>query len=621
MQAYEVDWTREASSRDRIVLIVILSVHAVLLAFSASVHSPVFNEVGHLPAGISHWQLGRFDLYRVNPPLVRLVAALPVLFAEPKTDWKRYSLDPLVRSEPAVADDFLKANDRRSLWLYVIGRWACIPFSLLGGYICFRWAADIYGIAPGFVAACLWCFCPNILGNAALIMPDVPAAALGLAASYRFSRWLGHADWRQSINLGLVLGLAELTKATLLVFYPLWPTLWMLCRLPDRKHICCRDWAREGFMLAVSLTIGICIVNLGYGFEGSNTSLSGYSFASQTLTGLETPADTPPRVGNRFSDTWLAALPVPLPKNYIQGLDTQKSDFECGMPSYLNGVWANHGWWYFYLYALAIKVPLGTLAIAVLAIFSTGLRRGRINAIRDEVLIVVPGLVILALVSSQTGFSVHFRYILPAVPFAYVWCSRAAKGFQLNNPASWALAMALAFSVSSSLWIYPHSLSYFNALVGGPKSGHAHLVKSSTAWGQDLHFLREWCNAHPQAQPLHLAALSHLNPRLAGIEFVLPPFGPRSSAIKAPTEIASSLGPLPGWYAIDVNFLHGPGNTISPDSQILEVGDDYNFSYFERFEPVARAGWSIYVYQITTGQANRVRAELKLPPLAGSKPL
>ncbi len=56
-----------------------LAAHAGLLAYSAWRHSPVLTEVGQLPAGISHWELGRFDLYRVNPPLVRLVAALPVL--------------------------------------------------------------------------------------------------------------------------------------------------------------------------------------------------------------------------------------------------------------------------------------------------------------------------------------------------------------------------------------------------------------------------------------------------------------------------------------------------------------------------------------------------------------
>ncbi len=50
-----------------------------------------FDEVGHLAAGVSHWQLGRFGLYRVNPPLVRTVAAMPAPVAGPAADWNGYA--------------------------------------------------------------------------------------------------------------------------------------------------------------------------------------------------------------------------------------------------------------------------------------------------------------------------------------------------------------------------------------------------------------------------------------------------------------------------------------------------------------------------------------------------
>ena len=159
--------------------------HTALLAWSAYRHSPVVAEVGHLPAGISHWQFGRFDLYRVNPPLVRMVAALPMMLANPDTDWSNYSLDPLTRSETTVGIDFVNANGYRTFWLYTIGRWACIPFSLMGAAVCFVWARDLYGLRSGLAAMALWCFCPNILGNGSLIMPDVPAARLGPSRAIR----------------------------------------------------------------------------------------------------------------------------------------------------------------------------------------------------------------------------------------------------------------------------------------------------------------------------------------------------------------------------------------------------------------------------------------------------
>ena len=74
-----MSWMR-FPSRCRIACILLpalLTLHGSLLAWSAMQHSPVISEVNHLPAGLSHLYLGRFDLFRVNPPLVRTVAACP----------------------------------------------------------------------------------------------------------------------------------------------------------------------------------------------------------------------------------------------------------------------------------------------------------------------------------------------------------------------------------------------------------------------------------------------------------------------------------------------------------------------------------------------------------------
>lgn len=140
----------------RVALLAILTVHAVLLAWSATRNSPTFHEVPHLPAGLSHLLLGRFELYRVNPPLPRTVAAFPLLFFEPApvTDWSNYHTYPTIRSEFRVGADFLKANGDNCLWLYAVARWACIPFSLVGALVCFRWAGLLYGPVSGLWAAC-----------------------------------------------------------------------------------------------------------------------------------------------------------------------------------------------------------------------------------------------------------------------------------------------------------------------------------------------------------------------------------------------------------------------------------------------------------------------------------
>ena len=69
----------------------LLGIDAALLAWSACVHSFTLNEPAHLTAGISIWQFGRFDVYNINPPLARVVAAVPVLLAGAETDWSAQS--------------------------------------------------------------------------------------------------------------------------------------------------------------------------------------------------------------------------------------------------------------------------------------------------------------------------------------------------------------------------------------------------------------------------------------------------------------------------------------------------------------------------------------------------
>jgi hypothetical protein len=167
----------------------------------------------------------------------------------------------------------------------------------------------------------------------------------------------------------------------------------------------------------------------------------------------------------------------------------------------------------------------------------------------------------------------------------FIWISRVARAVELKH---WKIAsvagVALAWSVGSSLYYYPHSLSYFNELVGGPKGGHYHLGNSNIDWGQDLLYLKRWLDKHPEAQPLHLAFDCWYDPKIAGIEYTGRP----------PTE------PEPGWHAVSVNQIH--------------VGSGL-YEYFLRFEPVAMAGYSIYIYHVTLEEANCVRRELGLPEL------
>ncbi|HEX5445105.1 MAG TPA: hypothetical protein VFW87_14800 [Pirellulales bacterium] len=174
------------------------------------------------------------------------------------------------------------------------------------------------------------------------------------------------------------------------------------------------------------------------------------------------------------------------------------------------------------------------------------------------------------------------------------------------------MSALLAWSVGSSLWYVPHWLSYFNELAGGPTGGPKHLIDAQVDWGQDLLYLKKWYDAHPDARPFGLVYFGPIDPQLVGIEFYLPPravdvSADRAAVAEAPAEI------LPGWYAISVNFLYGyPHIVRDGKGQRLSLERAY-YSYFRRFEPVAMAGYSIYIYHLTEADLSEVRAESRGP--------
>jgi hypothetical protein len=585
----------------RASLIGLILSHSILLAWEAVCHSPTFNEPGHLAAGISYWQFGRFDIYRVNPPLAKLVAAAPVVLSRPLTDWRKFSIEPGARPEFVLGEDFVAANGERTFWLITLARWACIPFSVVGGCVCYRWANELYGAWAGLFALSLWSFCPNIIAHGHLITSDAAATGVGCAACYTFWRWLKQPTWLSAISSGLLLGMAELTKTTLVVLYPVWPLIWFVYRWPDRSIMSRHQWSHELVMLSVRFLVTVYVVNLGYAFEGTGTLLRDYKFVSKSLGSLDASGNVPEGGSNRFSETWLGAFPVPLPENYVLGIDVQKRDFEnYSQPSYLRERFQDRGWWYYYIYALAVKVPLGTwLLIGIAA--NARLRGWSRASWRDEFVLLCPAAVIFVFVSSQSGFSQHMRYVLPVFPFMFVWIGSVAKVFESKRLFVKCLVVgALTWSVATSLWVYPHSLSYFNELAGGPQRGRRHLIHSNIDWGQDLLYLRAWCDKHPEAKPLKLAYFGGFDPRHAGIEYLAP------TAISSEVTGRGDIGRIPpGWYAISVNFLQGmPCDVYRGDGTRAYLSQDALIA-FQDLEPVAMAGYSIYIYHVPE-VANRV---------------
>jgi hypothetical protein len=485
------------SRKAAIGALAILMVQAGLLAWAATLHSPTWDEPAYLASGVSHWRSGWFDSYRVNPPLVRLVVTWPAVIDGVDINWERYRIEPWFRPEFDLGDTLIAQYGERSLWYIFVCRWAALPFATLGGWVCFAWARQLYGERAGLVAVTLWATSPNVMAHAQLITPDTAAAAFGVLACYAFWNWLNWPSWQQAMTTGVALGVALLTKFTMLVLPPLWVMFWVCCCIRHRTVP-----AYQLMQLGTACGVSLLVVNAGYGFEDTFWSLDRFQFVSRDMAGEPTGRHGCPNYGNRFAGTWLGRLPVPIPANYLMGIDVQRRDFELGLYSYLAGEWRRGGWWYYYLYGLAVKETLGSLMLVILASVSAVFSRPSARLFSNLLpLVCCTGIV--AFVSSQTGFNHHVRYVLPALPLAYIFASRvfAVGRSRLLTVVG---AVCVVTAVTSSLAAYPHSLSYFNELAGGARSGSRHLHNSNLDWGQDLLFLKAWCDRYPDRRPLYI---------------------------------------------------------------------------------------------------------------------
>jgi hypothetical protein len=604
----------------RCLVALLLGTHAAILLDSARKNFVTPDEVGHLAAGISHWETGTYSMYRVNPPLPRMLAVLAVFFDRPNTAAIQPDDTSGHRAELRSGRQFAADNEERYFHLVWLSRLAGTGWSLLGGWLIYRWARELYGYAAGCLGLALWCFEPNVLGHAPLLTPDLPATVSGLAATYAFWRFLRQPSWGRAALAGLLLGTALLTKFTLLVLYGVWPLLSLLHRLTQTCHSPSSiPLARQGAQGLLIFGGSLLVINLGYELQRTCRPLGSIPFVSCTFAG-----DLPHWVtaGNRFEGSLLGKVPVPLPADFLRGIDVQRREFERGgRPSYLAGETRQGGWWYYYLYALAVKVPLGAWALVLGGLVLTVTRQRGSARWLDEVPLWLPVLVILAVVSSQTGFNRHLRYVLPVVPFVILSTSKLGDFFQAGRWKAAALVLVIVlWHIGSSLSVHPHYLSYFNEVAGGPDNGHDHLLNSNIDWGQDLFFLKAWLDRHPEARPLGLAYANVVGPQLAGIkDFDLPPKGP-TDLIPVDPDQASRLGPLPGFYAVSVNFVRGAPYVACDGGGQLQYVDVHDYAYFRHFRPIAKAGYSIFIYHITPEEANAVRRKLGLPRLPDRAP-
>ncbi len=507
-----IDFLRHPAAKP--LTVVALGLAALILWGSQVVRSGWCNdEAAHIPAGLYHLETGRMDAYRVNPPLPRMIAAIPLLFDRPDVDW-HYSESRYVRNEYQFAHQWVRDNHENLRRHLTLTRGTVAGFFLLGLWVVWKWSSRLYGERAGWFAAMLWVFNPDIVTHSAVVAPDLPATASGLLAGYVYWNWIVQQERPFPWSVAAAVAFAVLCKFSwlfLLVGLPLVTLVHdaLRERNPTAEGFRWLDDASiarrvavaviDPLRLCLSFSLTVLLINWCYGFDGSGTPLGNFEVISESLGGRDIVSG---QTANRFAGGWFAWVPVPLPAEMVYGLDYLKWEFEQDMLCYLRGRWQHGGWWYFHLYAMAVKMPLGYWLLITVGLGSLVLDRFRgVKRFSLEWLPVLIVIVFVALISSQTGFTHHVRYVLPAYGFLFIVASRVA----VILPGRFAIGLA-AVCLFGTLWFHATHLglahTFFNPLAGGPNNGWRHLSYSNIDWGQSTYRMVDWVKQHPEQRPM-----------------------------------------------------------------------------------------------------------------------
>jgi 4-amino-4-deoxy-L-arabinose transferase-like glycosyltransferase len=462
-------------------------------------------------------------------------------------------------------------------------------FSVLGTLLVALIARRMYDRRAAFAALVVWSCCPMILGHGASVNHDVPGAALLAGAFLAFLVFREAPQGGTAAVFGLVSGLALLTRTTCAPVIGVWLVVHALCASAADPS---QTWRRRVVQSLGIAGLALFVLNAGYGFSGTLTKLGDYTFFSAALSGR--PADAPG--GNRFRETWWAEFPVPLPKDYVQGLDLQQRDFEAPpFESYLLGEWHPRGWWYYYLVGWAVKTPVGFQVMLVAGIATWLYWRSPIGTRESELWALGSAWLVFALASMQCGFTIHYRYVLPAWPFLAVISGRVFSVAWRRRHVIALASLALALGVAESLNASPHHIAFFNAWVGGARRGPDLLLHSSCDWGQEVYQAVDWyqtATADDDDRDVYVLPYGAVTPEMLGV--TTPRILPRAADThhRRPTEVEIR----PGLYAVSVAHLYGR---------------DSPYDYFLRLEPVGWVSTTMPIYRLSAPDIERL--ELNRP--------
>lgn len=460
--------------------------------------SLTWDEGDHIFAGYESLKTHDFGYNPEHPPMVKMVAALPLLPLSLKVPPDQHRF---FKSEAYLdGRELLYRNGPANGGRYDAGmlifraRVAASVFTLIAALLVFLATTEMFDLTAGIIALTLFCFEPNLVAHGAYVTTDMAASCTIFATVYAFWRWVNRPSAARLLVAGLVGGVALAAKHSTILLAPMLLLIAAVCVFSEWRQRRVRSEPKQlgasiarmiGALAAITF-VSVVVLWAFYGFRYS--ARPGGLAMSPSLAEYVKPLAAREAEGILF----FAHLHI-FPESWLYGLADVRLVAN-GMPSFFLGRVYDHGTWTYFPVVFLIKSTLAMLMLLLLVCVAVVRRWLRLS--RELWFMLVPPVVYMA-VSMGSHLNIGARHILPVFLFCCVIAGVGASVLVRRSRGwSFAIAALLLFHVATTVHASPNYLSYANEAWGGPTQTHKHLSDSNTDWAQQLIAVSNELRAH-----------------------------------------------------------------------------------------------------------------------------
>ena len=537
------------------------------------------DEFYHVPAGYYHLTAGEFRVNTEHPPLVKMLAALPLVFAGVEAPPPRYdaAAEPRERTEQTLAL-FWRANTAR---FETISFWARVPAVLITlglGWLVFVFARRLFGARAALLAVLLYAFEPTVLAHGRVVQTDVPAAFSYLLFFYALDTYRRGATTRRAVGVGLAAGLALATKFSLVVVAPVL-ALGALGLFAVAPRLGLKR-SRVALHAGAAALCALLVVNAVYYFRSPPPLAGDAAYVARHAPG-----------GAGRLEACASALSKAVPSPFLFGLYQVWVHNRNGHLASVMGRYGYEGWVLYFPVAFALKttLPFLLVTLAALAWAARALYRGR----ERRMLLLLFPVALYTLFAASSRINIGVRHLLPVFPFLFI-----AGGALLDRLLSsgrrrrvLAAGLLLCWVVAEAARAYPHYIPYMNQLAWRRPHWY-YLTDSNVEWGDDVRELALYLRARGETR-VTAALLDGVSFNEHGLPYVrtLDHYGVEQVNLVS-ADSSDVRPPETRYVAVGASYLNGALLLAVPVPQRLKV-----IGYRAR-TPEAVFGNSIYLYRV-----------------------